>query len=331
VPRIGQGDRTEVVESERRALTVDEQIASLFDDAGCTAQLCVSTLRGDAEICIDGRDAVVAASVIKLLIALELEIQFAEHRLDPSEPCTITEQRRAPGSVGISLYSDDVTASLRDLVVAMMTISDNAASDAVLHTVGIAAVNTRAAELGLGGTIVVSDLATMIEALAVDTGFASYAAMTDWIGCDHAPDEIRAVEVRIASSRALTPTSTTRTTPRDMAELLRLIWTDRAGPPEACRRIRTLMGRQLTRNRIASGFPHRVRVAAKSGGLMGVVRNEVGVIELPDGDAYVAAIFTSASGPDADDAEINRAIGAAAAAAVATLRGAADSASRSKV
>lgn len=77
------------------------------------------------------------------------------------------------------------------------------------------------------------------------------------------------------------------------------------------------MGRQLTRHRLAAGFAHPVRVAAKSGGLMGVVRNEVGVIEFPDGAAYVAAIFTRASAPGASDG----AIGAAAAAAVASLRG----------
>lgn len=54
------------------------------------------------------------------------------------------------------------------------------------------------------------------------------------------------------------------------------------------------MGNHLTRHRIASGFGPGMSVAAKSGGLMGIVRNEVGVITNPDGSAYVVAIFTRA-------------------------------------
>jgi beta-lactamase class A len=77
-----------------------------------------------------------------------------------------------------------------------------------------------------------------------------------------------------------------------MAHLLRLIWTDEAGPPEACARVRELMGRQLSRHRLSSGFAPGVRVAAKSGGLMGVVRNEVGAVTFADGERYFVAVFT---------------------------------------
>jgi beta-lactamase class A len=100
---------------------------------------------------------------------------------------------------------------------------------------------------------------------------------------------------------------------------LRLIWTDEAGPAAACERVRAVMAGQLTRHRIASGFRPPVRVAAKSGGLAGVVRNEVGVMAYPDGRRYAAAVFTR-SRPGSDEAAINAAIGAAAARAVSALR-----------
>jgi beta-lactamase class A len=103
-----------------------------------------------------------------------------------------------------------------------------------------------------------------------------------------------------------------------MTALLRLIWTGEAGPPKACARLRQVMGLQLTKNRLASGFRPPVRVAAKSGGLAGFVRNEVGVIEYPDGDVYIAAVFTQSK--DGDNSTINAVIGQAAAAAVAQLR-----------
>jgi beta-lactamase class A len=81
-----------------------------------------------------------------------------------------------------------------------------------------------------------------------------------------------------------------------------------------------VMSHQLTRHRIASGFLRPVTIAAKTGSLLDLVRNEVGVISYPDGQRYAAAVFTR-SQPGADDAAINRAIGTAAARAVAVLRG----------
>jgi beta-lactamase class A len=39
------------------------------------------------------------------------------------------------------------------------------------------------------------------------------------------------------------------------------------------------VGQQLTKHRLAAGFPPPARVHAKSGSLVGVVRNEIGVIE----------------------------------------------------
>lgn len=109
----------------------------------------------------------------------------------------------------------------------------------------------------------------------------------------------------------------------DLATLLRLIWTDAAGPAAACARVRKLMAAQLTKHRLASGFRSPVRVAAKTGGFIQVVRNDVGVITYPDGSAYAAAVFTQTPGgvgAGADDQAVNAAIGKAAAAAVDVLR-----------
>jgi beta-lactamase class A len=136
----------------------------------------------------------------------------------------------------------------------------------------------------------------------------------------HTADEEDHLLRRLMAAEALMPERTTRTTPRDMATLLRLIWTDRAGPPPACRRVRELMGQQLTRHRLAAGFPPPARVSAKSGSLVGIVRNEIGVTEYPDGPGYAAAVFVWARQPWRDDAAINTAIGAAAAGAVGLLR-----------
>lgn len=106
-----------------------------------------------------------------------------------------------------------------------------------------------------------------------------------------------------------------------MATLLRLIWTNQAGPPEACQRVRKLMGQQLTKHRLAAAFRPPATVAAKSGSLVGVVRNEVGVIEYPDGRAYCAGVLARSHQPWEHTAAINAVIGAAAATAIEQLEG----------
>jgi beta-lactamase class A len=121
----------------------------------------------------------------------------------------------------------------------------------------------------------------------------------------------------VRAAAALDPSRATRTTARDMCRLLRMIWDDQAGPSVACARVRMHMARQLTRHRLAAAFPS-CRVAAKSGGVLGVVRNEVGVIEQPDGQRFYVAVFTQ-SDPGANEGNVNTAIGRAAAAAVEHL------------
>jgi beta-lactamase class A len=255
---------------------------------------------------------------MKVQVALEAETWFAEGRLDPAERATLPADDRTPGPAGISLFSDDVTLSWRDMVVLTLTISDNTTADALLRRVGVQAVNATAARLGLVDTVVVEDLQTLVDSLGRHLGRAGWNDLAAWSATASALERAAADE-RLLTASAFDPATATRTTPQDMTRLLRLIWTDRAGPPAACARVRSLMAQQLTRHRIASGFRPPVRVAAKSGGLAGVVRNEVGVVEDPDNGRYAVAVFTRAR-PGADDAAINTAIGAAAATGIAAVR-----------
>jgi beta-lactamase class A len=279
----------------------------------------VQSLDGRQEVAVDADRSVVSASVFKVTVALVAETQFAEERLDPRERVTLRAARRTPGPIGFSLFRDDVEVSLGDLVVAMLTSSDNVATDALLDRMGIDTVNDACARIGLAHTVIADDLYTMVNSIGSDAGFRDWDAMWEWAAQPHSQEDEDQVVRRIAAARALTPSRTTRTSPRDMATLLRLIWSDSAGPPQACQRVRQLMSQQLTKHRLAAAFPPPARVAAKSGSLVGFVRNEIGVIEYPDGRGYAAAVFTRAHRPWQNDVAINSAIGAAAAAAVTTL------------
>lgn len=294
------------------------EIQATFEQAGCSGTLYVQSLDDGAYIGLAADELVIPASVVKVQIALEVESWFADGRLDPAEPVTLTATGRTSGPTGISLFDDDTVVSWRDLVVLMLTISDNHATDALLHRVGVGAVNATAARLGLTSTVVESDVQTMLDSIGQDVGCASWGDLQAWEAEASAEESARA-DQRLLAARALDPARGTRTTARDMVRLLRLIWTGQAGPGSACDRVKALMAQQLTRHRIASAFRPPVKVAAKSGSLFGIVRNEIGVISHPDGRRCGAAVFTR-SRPGSDDAAINRAIGTATAQAVTALR-----------
>jgi beta-lactamase class A len=294
------------------------EIQAAFEQAGCSGTLYVQSLGDGADIGLAADEPVIPASVVKVQIALEAQTCFADGRLDPAEPVTLSATGRTPGPTGISLFDDDTVVSWRDLVVLMLTISDNHATDTLLRRVGVGAVNAAAARLGLTRTVVESDVQTMLDSIGQDLGCASWADLLAW-EAEASAEESAQADRRLLAARALDPARGTRTTARDMVRLLRLIWAGEAGPSSACDRVKALMAQQLTRHRIASAFRPPVRVAAKSGSLFGVVRNEIGVISYPDGLQYGAAVFTR-SQPGSDDAAISRAIGTATAHAVTALR-----------
>jgi beta-lactamase class A len=296
------------------------ELAAIFQGAGLIGHVCAQDAHGAREVALSADEPMVAGSVFKVLVAVEVLRQVSSGRLDPAERVVLSPERRTPGPVGFSLYQDEVQLSLRDLLVPMLTLSDNVATDALLALVGVDACNGTAADLGLTQTVIVGDLRGAVDGIGRAAGFASWNALVDWSAAPHSTDEELEVERRIRAAPSLDPATATRTTARDMCVLLRQIWTDRAGSPAACRRIRNLMSRQLTRDRIAAAFDPPVKVSAKSGGLVGLFRHEVGVVEYPDASWYPVAVLTRAAATGRPHQRVNQAIGRAAAHGIAMLR-----------
>jgi beta-lactamase class A len=264
------------------------------------------TLDGRRETGVEPDAPAVPASTIKVLVALEAERAFADGRLDPRERVRVTDAKRTTGPVGMSLQQDDVETSLRDLLVPMLTYSDNVATDLLIERLGLDALQAAAERLGMTGTRIPCNLRAMIDRFAVDAGFA------DWAAVEASTDDPDDVVRRIRTAATLRPNEALmRTTARDLTLLLRAVWAEPAGE-----RIRFLMARQVTRERIARGFGPGWTVAAKSGGLFGVWRNEIGVVRSPDGASVAVAALTHAEGGHDDTREVDDAIGRTAAAAV---------------
>ncbi|GAA2251361.1 serine hydrolase [Streptomyces atrovirens] len=303
---------------------IEDRIRQVFAEAGARGQLHAVPVRartpaageadgerGVSEVAVGADDAVVIASIFKILLVLEFARQAVAGQLDPRERVRVTSADRL-GGWGTAGCLDDVELSLRDLAYFAMSVSDNSAADLLLDRVGLDTVRLLAKELGLDRTRVVGGPRNLLESMLAEVGARDEREFA--VRYPALPDERKR---RLA---VLDPRHTTASTPREITRLLRLVWTDAAGPPEACALVRDLMGRQVFRHRLVSGFPDDVAVAAKTGTLPGL-HMEAGVARYPDGECYAIAVFARTHDLTASRATVDAAIGRAAGIAAASLRG----------
>lgn len=300
---------------------IEARLEHVFAAAGCDGYLCVRELGSERTIAVNADEAVVSASVFKVLVALTFFTLAATGEIDPAERVHVDPRTSLGAPSGLSIFEDEVEVTLRDLVKSMLTVSDMIATDIVMEHVGIDSINDVATSLGLPRTVVATNVMTMFESLARDVGFVSWKALAShqWQGEEVEPALER---MRTAAVCDSTNPQATVTTARETAQLLALIWRDEAGPADACASVRTLMGKQLQRERIARAFKNDpdIRFSGKTGTFGGRFRNEAGVFEFPNGDCYVIAIFTSGHALYTRPLDIDDAIGDAARLAVETLQ-----------
>lgn len=289
--------------------SVEERLEETFRAAECRGFAHAIEIDGRADVGVGSDHLVVLASSFKIPVALELGRQVASGDVELTERVRVTAEDRVLGPTGLSGFAHDAEVSIRDLSYLMITVSDNTATDLVIRRIGLESVNATLRTLGLTETVLVGDCRMILQTLLDDLGLT--------------PDQSASISTLdpelVRASRSVTAEETSRSTPREMAQLVRMIWRDEAGPAEACELVRSLMGAQIWRDRLLSGFPDEVRVAGKTGSLPGV-RNEVGAVEYPDGQRHAVAIFTVAESLALRLPAIDHAIGEAARIAVEALR-----------
>lgn len=212
-------------------------------------------------------------SVYKFPIALTVLKQVDGGRLSLERMVTIEPKDFAPGWSPLRDRANGraITLSVRDLVMHMVSNSDNTASDALLALLGgPQVVTTRMAELGFSATRIDRSETQMAAELKRDGGPERYA-----------------VDVRDT------------TTPDAMAELLVAFFHKRDGLTPASHDLlmRYMIDSPTGPHRIRAAVPKGSIVAHKTGTMPGTT-NDVALITLPNGDHIALAIFTKGSKRD---------------------------------
>ncbi len=286
------------------------QLRAIFEDAGARGWFhAVSLDRPDEAISLDADHVVPMASVYKLPLVIAFADLVDRGTLDPQRPVTLQPNDRTPGPTGLSIFSDPVTLSLRDLAASTMTLSDNAAADALLEVVGLDQVAGLLQRAGLTSTRVrrgtADNLRELVRRTRASDADAALAVLAD--------NDIALAGVYEAANASATSA-------RDMTTLLTKLWSGELLSTAQTAFVQRLMAQQVFTQRIASAFPHdAVRVYGKTG-TFGALRHEVGIVELPGSPTVAVAALTRAARADKRLPRVDAAIGQATRYAVDRLR-----------
>lgn len=263
---------------ERDALR--QAVEALIAASDGAIGVAILDLTTGAELFTNADEPFPTASVMKTPILVELFAQAERGQVDLNQRIEFTSEWMAPGSGVLQDLAFGLQPTVKDLATLMITVSDNAATDMVLHLIGIEALAASLRDLGLSRTrlpLTTRELLFTMVGLDVANPAHTYdlflqrsrAGAIDWRG------------------KALSDEESNISTPREMAQLLARIERRDVVSPAACDAMLDILKRQKYNDIIPRYLPAGTQVAHKTGSLRGV-RNDAGIIYAPHGPIVVS-------------------------------------------
>ena len=225
----------------------------------------IKCLETGEEAAVNADAAMDTMSVIKVPLMVEVFRQMEAGRFAPGDRVALVDDARRPGSGVMRMLDAGDSFTIRDLIVMMIVISDNTATDLLYDKVGgIGPVNALMQQYGLTGIRATGTTREWFDSLAHATSAEQF----------HREDK---VHFGLASAR-------------DTGRLLeKIVRGEAVSPGASAAMLQVLRNQQHT-----SRLPKHVmtfNIAHKAGDFAPFVANDVGVFER-DGRHVVVAVFT---------------------------------------
>lgn len=304
---------TGVVASSADLLRTAGDIAQDWTRSGLSGGFLARHLESGAEVGFEVHRVLPLASVVKVPIALVVLDRIARGDLDPGRPVHLDPTRRTPGPSGLSLFTQPATVAVRDLVTLSLSVSDNAATDALLGLVSPAEITEQLAAWGHRGLVVRHRIQELHDAVASLPSATSAYLM-----------ELAIRGATPGGGHPIAQLDPARANAGDAAGLVALlgeVWTDRVADPRATAELRAALGHQLTRHRFGGELVSDLTTLRSKTGTFLHLRHEAGVCQTADGERVVLVALTTSSVNATEQPEADAAIGAAARSAVEALMG----------
>ena len=144
---------------------LQEQIEEAIAAADAHMGVAMRHLVRGEELMIDADDTFALASVLKIPVLVEAFRQLDAGRFTLDDRWELTVAEKNLGSGVLTHFDDGLTPTVRDLLTLMIIISDNTATDMVIHRLGLDAINATLRELGLHHTFVPLTIREIFESI----------------------------------------------------------------------------------------------------------------------------------------------------------------------
>ncbi|SOE06932.1 serine hydrolase [Streptomyces sp. Ag109_G2-15] len=304
--------RPAYVAGDGALLDVAEAVAADWAALGVRGSFLARNLDSGEQLGFDVDETMPLASVVKVPLALVVLDRIAAGELDPARPVTVDPATSSIGPTGLAAFRHPATVAVGDLLLLMLSVSDNAAADALFDLVPVAEVDARLRAWGCAGIRVRHRMNHMYECAAGAAGndfsLALELAVRDERAGRHTIETLDPAHANLGSASAL-------------VDLLQHVWTDEISQPRATAELRRLMGFQVFTQRLASELrADTLRWCGKTGTFLHL-RHEIGVVEAESGDRVALAALTRADRRAGLAPDIDLAMGIGARRAFEALRG----------
>lgn len=282
---------------------LEDSLEQIADDAAVEFTVSARHLGTGARFDVRADVPWTAGSTYKLIVAAAWLEAVSEGIADPRRRILVDEHVRRDGPTGLSLSDDPVELSYRDLVRSMLIVSDNTAAHWIWSDLGAEYIQEKLNTWGADATSI------------VDTGRQDFSRRELTTGDDLWPNELEMFTSEKTDLQLFSVTSAS-----DLRSILERLWTNQLATPELCSWMRAVLGQQLFRHRLASGFDYDgVEVAGKTG-TWGPYRHEAGAVTHPGEPPVIISVMTRSARAAQQQPLAHAAVGHIAAVIVQAMR-----------
>ncbi len=260
-------------------MTPKNEIHGIIEDSGAEIAVSARHLESDQRIEIDAGRVFPMCSVLKIPVLVEAFRQIEEGRFALDDRWELTTAEKNLPSGILVFFEDGLAPTVRDLLTLMIIISDNTATDMVMHRLGEGRVTRTMHSLGLTDIHVPMTIREIFDDL-----LPSGDPTQDMLALATAP---RNRDGRCFSLGADNDVGT----PAALTDLLVRIWRGEIVSRAACDSMLEILLKQQLNDRLPRYLPPGTRCAHKTGTLPGI-RNDSGIIYAGDNSHVAVTVFS---------------------------------------
>ena len=278
-------------------MNLEAKIHSVIEKSGATFGIALHHIESGEEVLINENQYFPMASVFKIPILVEACFRLAEGKIRPDDRWTLKNSDANFPSGVLVFFDEGLTPTVKDLMMFMIIISDNTATDILLNRFGKKAVVERMRSLGLEHIHIPMTVRELFEEIMPDTNPNKpirelYQRMRDRAGKDRMKNAERIVAQTQENNVA---------TPLDMTRLIKMIYEGKTPDRKWSDFGLDVLLHQQLNDRIPRFLPQGTMVAHKTG-TIGPVRNDAGIIYVNDNSHVILSEFVLWQPPEDPEA-----------------------------